>query len=112
MDMKLIKRGIEIYQGKTNFNIEAICFLTLKDYYPERLETAYVIGLPSSLVGIWYAIENLFDDRTRKRIKVLKDDQPLTELFVPHLLPKGTLIPPYFLSAHFFRVRRQSRVIA
>jgi len=72
IDMKLIKKGIEVYQ----------------DFFPERLDRCFVIGLPSTLVGLWYVIENLFDDRTRKRIKVLKDDETLPDLFIPHLLPK------------------------
>jgi hypothetical protein len=38
IDMKLIKRGIEIYQ----------------DYFPERMGVCYVIGLPGGFIGLWY----------------------------------------------------------
>jgi len=72
IDMKLIKRGIEIYQ----------------DYYPERLDVCYVLGLPSAFIGLWSIIENLLDERTRKRVIILKENQKISDYYLAENLPK------------------------
>eukprot|EP01128_Nolandella_sp_AFSM9_P012078 TRINITY_DN893_c2_g1_i5.p1 TRINITY_DN893_c2_g1~~TRINITY_DN893_c2_g1_i5.p1 ORF type:complete len:475 (-),score=139.03 TRINITY_DN893_c2_g1_i5:68-1492(-) len=55
-DLKITGIGIEYYQN----------------YFPERLKVAYVIGLPTPLIGMYKVIEKLMDERTRRKIKFLK----------------------------------------
>jgi hypothetical protein len=59
VDRKLIKNGITIYQ----------------DYFPERLHTCYVYGLPNSFSSLWSMIEKLLDERTRGKVVLLKKSQ-------------------------------------
>jgi len=73
VDRKLIKAGITIYQ----------------DYFPERLHSCYVYGLPPALTTIWSFVEKLLDDRTRGKIILLKKTQhkEVFSKFPKELLP-------------------------
>eukprot|EP01127_Copromyxa_protea_P021869 TRINITY_DN763_c0_g1_i1.p1 TRINITY_DN763_c0_g1~~TRINITY_DN763_c0_g1_i1.p1 ORF type:complete len:438 (-),score=135.02 TRINITY_DN763_c0_g1_i1:6-1253(-) len=73
VDMKFIKHAIDVYQ----------------EYFPERLHSCYVVGLPAALLGIWSVIEKMIDSRTRERIHLLKKSEmhKLSDEFGEEIIP-------------------------
>jgi len=59
VDRKLIQSVLTIYQ----------------DYFPERLHSCYVYGIPPALTSVWNFIEKLLDERTHRKIVLLKKSQ-------------------------------------
>eukprot|EP01126_Amoeba_proteus_P022193 TRINITY_DN2249_c0_g1_i4.p1 TRINITY_DN2249_c0_g1~~TRINITY_DN2249_c0_g1_i4.p1 ORF type:complete len:129 (-),score=31.11 TRINITY_DN2249_c0_g1_i4:38-424(-) len=72
VDMKVIKHGIDIYQN----------------YFPERMNRCYVIGLPPALLGVWSLIEKMMDQRSRERMNLMNKPTKLLKLLDKQFVPE------------------------
>lgn len=76
--------------GYSNMDLPALrAFMSLQNYYPERLHQAFIVNAPWTFKAVWKVASALMDERTKGKVHLLGSDYAtaLAEYYDPSQLP-------------------------